>query len=53
MQRGQKLVELEKPLYIAQRDRLRAELASRRVEVQRAPGRARARPKPRISARRT
>ncbi len=35
VQRGQKLVELEKPLYIAQRDRLRAELASRRVEVQR------------------
>ena len=34
--RGQKLVELEKPLYIAQRDRLNAELASRRVEVQRA-----------------
>jgi HlyD family secretion protein len=36
VKRGQKLVELEKPLYIAQRDRLRAELASRRVEVQRA-----------------
>jgi HlyD family secretion protein len=36
VRRGQKLVELEKPLYIAQRDRLRAELASRRVEVQRA-----------------
>lgn len=35
VRRGQKLVELEKPLYIAQRDRLRAELASRRVEVQR------------------
>lgn len=35
VRRGQKLVELEKPLYIAQRDRLNAELASRRVEVQR------------------
>lgn len=35
VKRGQKLVELEKPLYIAQVDRLRAELASRRVEVQR------------------
>ena len=36
VKRGQKLVELEKQIYIAQRDRLRAELASRRVEVQRA-----------------
>ncbi len=36
VKRGQKLVELEKPLYLAQRDRLRAEVASRRVEVQRA-----------------
>lgn len=36
VKRGQKLVELEKPLYIAQVDRLRAEVASRRVEVQRA-----------------
>ncbi len=36
VRRGQKLVELEKPLYLAQRDRLNAELASRRVEVQRA-----------------
>jgi HlyD family secretion protein len=36
VQRGQKLVELEKRVYIAQRDALRAELASRRVEVQRA-----------------
>lgn len=35
VRRGQKLVELEKPLYVAQRDRLNAELASRRVEVQR------------------
>lgn len=33
VRRGQKLVELEKPLYVAQVDRLRAELASRRVEV--------------------
>jgi HlyD family secretion protein len=36
VKRGQKLVELEKPLYVAQRDRLNAELASRHVEVQRA-----------------
>lgn len=35
VRRGQKLVELEKQIYVAQRDRLRAELASRRVEVQR------------------
>lgn len=35
VRRGQKLVDLEKHLYVAQRDRLRAELASRRVEVQR------------------
>jgi HlyD family secretion protein len=36
VRRGQKLVELEKPLYVAQVDRLRAEVAGRRVEVQRA-----------------
>jgi HlyD family secretion protein len=36
VRRGQKLVELEKPLYVAQRDRLAAELAGRRVEVARA-----------------
>ncbi|HYC62186.1 MAG TPA: efflux RND transporter periplasmic adaptor subunit [Thermoanaerobaculia bacterium] len=36
VRRGQKLVELEKRTYIAQRDGLRAQLASRRVEVQRA-----------------
>ena len=36
VRRGQKLVELEKPLYVAQRDRLSAEVASQRVEVQRA-----------------
>jgi HlyD family secretion protein len=36
VRRGQKLVELEKPLYIAQRDRLRAEVGRSRVEVQRA-----------------
>ncbi|HUP61874.1 MAG TPA: efflux RND transporter periplasmic adaptor subunit [Thermoanaerobaculia bacterium] len=36
VKRGQKLVDLEKHIYIAQRDRLSAELASRRVEVQRA-----------------
>ncbi|HXG59462.1 MAG TPA: efflux RND transporter periplasmic adaptor subunit [Thermoanaerobaculia bacterium] len=36
VRRGQKLVELEKPAFIAQRDRMRAELANRRIEVQRA-----------------
>jgi len=36
VKRGQKLVELEKHIYVAQRDRLSAELASRRVEVRRA-----------------
>ena len=36
VKRGQKLVELEKPLFLAQRDRARAELANRRIEVQRA-----------------
>ena len=36
VKRGQKLVELEKPLYVAQQDRLQAEVASRRVEVIRA-----------------
>lgn len=36
VKRGQKLVELEKPLYVAQVDRLRAEVAGRRVEVRRA-----------------
>lgn len=36
VRRGQKLVELEKPSYIAQRDRMRAELANRRIEVIRA-----------------
>jgi HlyD family secretion protein len=36
VKRGQKLVDLEKFLFVAQRDRLQAELASRRVEVQRA-----------------
>lgn len=34
--RGQRLVDLEKHIYVAQRDRLSAELASRRVEVRRA-----------------
>ncbi len=33
--KGQKLVELEKPAFIAQRDRARAELANRHIEVQR------------------
>ena len=36
VRRGQKLVELEKPNYIAQRERLLAEVARARVEVQRA-----------------
>jgi HlyD family secretion protein len=36
VKRGQRLVDLEKHIYIAQRDRLTAELASRRVEVRRA-----------------
>lgn len=35
VRRGQKLVDLEKHLYVAQRDRLRAELAGRRIEVRR------------------
>ncbi|MFZ2492151.1 MAG: efflux RND transporter periplasmic adaptor subunit [Thermoanaerobaculia bacterium] len=35
VRKGQRLVDLEKHLYVAQRDRLRAELASRRVEVTR------------------
>jgi len=36
VKRGQRLVDLEKFSYVAQRDRMQAELASRRVEVQRA-----------------
>ncbi|HEV7921557.1 MAG TPA: efflux RND transporter periplasmic adaptor subunit [Thermoanaerobaculia bacterium] len=36
VRRGQKLVELEKPAFLAQRDRSRAELANRRIEVSRA-----------------
>lgn len=36
VRRGQKLVELEKPAFTAQRDRSRAELANRRIEVTRA-----------------
>jgi HlyD family secretion protein len=36
VQRGQKLVELEKHLYVAQRDRAASLVASARVEVQRA-----------------
>jgi HlyD family secretion protein len=35
VKRGQKLVELEKYLFVAERDRARAALASQRVEVQR------------------
>jgi HlyD family secretion protein len=36
VRKGQKLVELEKQAFIAQRDRARAELGNRRIEVQRA-----------------
>lgn len=36
VRRGQKLVELEKQAFTAQRDRARAELSNRRIEVQRA-----------------
>jgi len=36
VRRGQKLVELEKPAFQAQRDRAKADLASRRIEVTRA-----------------
>lgn len=36
VKRGQRLVDLEKHIYVGQRDRLSAELASRRVEVRRA-----------------
>jgi HlyD family secretion protein len=36
VRKGQRLVELEKPQFIAQRDRARAELANRRIEVARA-----------------
>jgi HlyD family secretion protein len=36
VRRGQRLVDLEQHIYVAQRDRSTAELASRRVEVQRA-----------------
>jgi HlyD family secretion protein len=36
VQRGDRLVELEKPVYQAQVDRMTAEVANRRIEVQRA-----------------
>ncbi len=36
VRKGQKLVELEKPVFIAQRDRMRSEVANRRIEVMRA-----------------
>jgi len=36
VRKGQKIVELEKPAFIAQRDRARAELGNRRIEVIRA-----------------
>lgn len=36
VKRGQRMVELEKHAYVAQRDRLNADLAGRRVEVRRA-----------------
>jgi HlyD family secretion protein len=38
VRKGQKLVELEKPVFIAQRDRMRSEVANRRIEVLRAKG---------------
>lgn len=36
VRKGQKLVEVEKQVFIAQRDRMRAEIANRRIEVTRA-----------------
>ncbi|HWS70628.1 MAG TPA: efflux RND transporter periplasmic adaptor subunit, partial [Thermoanaerobaculia bacterium] len=36
VRKGQKLVEVEKQVFIAQRDRMRAEVANRRIEVLRA-----------------
>ena len=36
VRKGQKIVELEKPAFVAQRDRARAELGNRRIEVIRA-----------------
>ena len=36
VRKGQKLVELERYAYVAQRDRALAEVANRRIEVQRA-----------------
>jgi HlyD family secretion protein len=36
VKKGQKLVELEKPIFLAQRDRMRSEVANRRIEVLRA-----------------
>ena len=36
VKRGQKLVDLEKPNYVAQRDRIASEVVSQQVEVQRA-----------------
>jgi HlyD family secretion protein len=36
VRRGQKLVEVEKQIFIAQRDRMRADIANRRIEVARA-----------------
>lgn len=35
VKKGQKVVELERPAYVAQRDRMRAQLAGQRIEVQR------------------
>jgi HlyD family secretion protein len=35
VKKGQKLVELERPAYVAQRDRMRSQLANQRIEVQR------------------
>lgn len=36
VRRGDKLVDLEKPSYVAQRDRMQSELAARHIEVERA-----------------
>jgi HlyD family secretion protein len=35
VKKGQKLVELERPAYVAQRDRMRSQVANQRIEVQR------------------
>ncbi len=35
VKKGQRLVDLERPAYVAQRDRMKSELANRRIEVER------------------